>query len=387
MKSLDKAIKVVSILNKNGFEAYIVGGAVRDYLLRHKTNDIDITTSAKPRETSRLFKSIPTGVKYGTVTVLFQNEQFEVTTYRSETNYENHRHPEEVEFINEVLEDVKRRDFTINGLLMNEKKEIIDYVDGKNDLDNQIIRAIGNAYERFEEDALRILRACYFQSKLGFEIAEETLTAMDSKRHLLDEISKERVLEELIKMLRGRYVKKAFETILKTKLYEYLPGLEKGIRHALTLDENLFIDSFFALSFTLEGYVPNYYPFSRKHRHKYNMTCKLANEQVNFSPLSLYEYGLEINLLANKTNFILGKTTYQKNKIHEAYETLPLRSESELAIRADEITKLLNKKPAAWLGQLRREIVRLVINGELKNDKDELTNFILKEETREKYGF
>lgn len=386
MRSLEKAIKVVNILKKEGFEAYIVGGAVRDHLLGHKTNDIDITTNAKPRQTSRLFKTVPTGIKYGTVTVLFQNEEFEVTTYRSEKNYEDHRHPEEVEFINEVLEDVKRRDFTINGLLMNEQKEIIDYIDGKKDLENKVIRAIGVAEERFEEDALRMLRACYFQSKLGFEIAEETLVAMESKRHLIEKIAKERVLDELLKILRGRHVKMAFETILKTKLYEYLPGLEKGIRHALTLEENLFIDSFFALAFTMEGYVPNYYPFSLKHRHKYNMTSKLANEQIDYSSLSLYEYGLEINLLANKTNFILGKTNYQRNSIEKAYEELPLRSESELALRADEITKLLNKKPAAWLGQLRRELVRLVITGELKNDKDELKSFVLKDETREKYG-
>lgn len=227
MSTIKTAKGVLYELKKQGYEAYIVGGAVRDYRLRMPINDVDITTNAKPHQVSKIFRTIPTGIKYGTVTVKFKDEQFEVTTYRIDGEYNDNRHPDQITYSETVIEDVKRRDFTINGLLMNEKQEVIDYVDGEQDLKDKIIRTIGDPYKRFEEDALRMLRAFYFQSKLGFQIEKQTRDAIEALRDKLKNVSMERIVNELIKTIQGPHLKKALKSMVTTKVHEVLPGLKK----------------------------------------------------------------------------------------------------------------------------------------------------------------
>jgi tRNA nucleotidyltransferase (CCA-adding enzyme) len=228
MSTIRSAKKVLYELKKNGYEAYIVGGAVRDHLLNLPINDVDITTNAKPHQVSKIFRTVPTGIKYGTVTVLYGSETFEVTTYRIDGDYLDQRHPENITYSEKVEDDVKRRDFTINGLLMDEKSEITDFVNGRQDLTNKLIKTIGNPKDRFTEDALRMMRAFYFQSKLGFQIDKETREEIFNLRENLKSISIERITNELIKIMQGEHVKKAIKSIITTKVHEVLPGLEKG---------------------------------------------------------------------------------------------------------------------------------------------------------------
>lgn len=202
---------VLDILHKYNYEAYVVGGACRDYFLGKEPKDYDICSNATPEQMQEIalkenIRLIETGLQHGTVTFHIEDENIEVTTYRTDGEYENHRKPKNVEFVQDVVKDLSRRDFTFNALLYDPQVGFIDYFGGVEDLKNGIIRCIGNPEDRFEEDALRILRAIRFASKLDFVIEINTRKAIDKKEHLLQHISKERIQMELNQILSCGYV-------------------------------------------------------------------------------------------------------------------------------------------------------------------------------------
>ena len=197
---------IINRLNENGKSAHIVGGCVRDFLLSTQPHDYDITTSATPEEMKVIFadqKTIETGIKHGTLTVMYEGEPYEVTTYRVDGEYEDHRRPREVTFTASLSEDLARRDFTMNAICYNEKDGFVDMFFGIEDINARIIRAVGAPERRFEEDALRILRAIRFSSVLGFEIEESTAKSASEKAHLLSAVSVERIYTEWKKLLSG----------------------------------------------------------------------------------------------------------------------------------------------------------------------------------------
>lgn len=197
-----KVKKILDVLETAGYEAYAVGGCVRDSLLGRTPDDWDITTQAAPEKVKELFaRTVDTGLAHGTVTVLLSGEGFEVTTYRIDGEYEDGRHPKEVIFTASLKEDLKRRDFTINAMAYNPKTGIVDYFHGKEDLENKIIRCVGDPIERFTEDALRILRAVRFSAQLGFSIEEQTKKALRVIAPNLKLVSAERIQVELVKLL------------------------------------------------------------------------------------------------------------------------------------------------------------------------------------------
>ena len=378
MSDIKRAKIVLKELKKNGFEGYIVGGAVRDHLLHMPLTDIDITTNAKPHEVSKIFKKTkPTGIKYGTVSVYIGEDTFEVTTYRLENGYDDHRHPNDIVFSDSVIDDVSRRDFTINGLLMDETGLVTDHVGGQNDLNAKMIRTIGNPEDRFNEDALRILRAFYFQAKLGFQIDASTRAAISLHKSDLLKISSERVLTELIKTFKGPFLKRAVQSIVSTGVHEVLPGLQKGFEYINQQDEMPFVDAFFTLSFTLNEGVDPYWPFSNKHRHKYVVASDLANRYQRFDPMTLYTYGIDLCLLANKVNTILNRTKNQRNKIEKDFLELPVKSELDLVLKPFEMMKITGKKPGAWLKEVQQAMVLDILNKKLKNHKDDLKTYVL----------
>lgn len=205
------AVFALNTLEKNGFEAYLVGGSVRDYLMDMPLGDKDITTNATPEEVRGVFSGfrvIDTGFRHGTVTVLIDGEPIEITTYRTESKYGDNRHPDSVAFSKNFSDDVLRRDFTINGIGISADGSLRDEVGGKKDIENKIIRAIGAPDDRFSEDALRIMRAVRFASVLGFEIEKNTEKAVLEKRELLKNISAERKRDELLKLINGKNAEK-----------------------------------------------------------------------------------------------------------------------------------------------------------------------------------
>lgn len=225
--------QIIKTLNAAGYQGYAVGGCVRDSLMGRIPHDWDVTTNALPLQIKALFShTVDTGIKHGTVTVLFKNESggydgYEVTTYRVDGTYEDHRHPDSVNFTTNLKEDLKRRDFTINAMAYNDEDGIIDIFSGKEDLEKGIIRAVGNPDERFSEDALRIMRAVRFSAQLGFNVEEETLKEMEHHSKELENVSAERIYSELTKLLASEHPEKIL-TAYETKMTSiFLPEFDR----------------------------------------------------------------------------------------------------------------------------------------------------------------
>ncbi len=234
MKISEDAEKLINILSDNGCKAYAVGGCVRDYLLGKPEKDIDITTSAKPETVEEILKQnnikvIETGLQHGTVTAVLNGENYEITTFRKDGEYKDNRRPESVSFVDDVKEDLSRRDFTINAMAYNHKEGIVDLFGGKKDIDNKVIRAVGNADLRFKEDALRIMRALRFSATLCFDIEESTKKAIFDNMYLLDNIAKERIFTELKKLLAGDnalQVLDAYKEVIGVVIPELKPAFD-----------------------------------------------------------------------------------------------------------------------------------------------------------------
>ncbi|MGL4874207.1 MAG: CCA tRNA nucleotidyltransferase [Clostridium sp.] len=210
---------IIDTLYNKGFEAFIVGGCIRDSLLGLTPKDYDIATSALPEEVMSLFKrTIPTGLQHGTVTVILEKESFELTTYRTESTYVNNRRPESVSFVKNIKDDLSRRDFTINAFAYNSKEGLLDFFNGLDDLKNKTIRSVGDSNIRFNEDALRMLRAIRFSSQLNFNIAESTFDNITKNSSLISNISYERIRDEFCKILSSNNPKFGIELLLSSGL-------------------------------------------------------------------------------------------------------------------------------------------------------------------------
>ena len=282
---------IIDTLKEKGYDAYIVGGCVRDSLLNKEPSDYDITTSAKPEDIKKMFKkTIDTGIKHGTVTVLYYDKDgphtYEVTTYRVDGIYKDGRHPEDVKFVDDLKEDLRRRDFTVNAMAYNDEKGLIDEFDGIGDLNNKIIRAVGNPYERFNEDGLRLLRAIRFAAKLGFEIESNTKNAIPIVSKNLSLVSKERIQIELTKILTSAnpwYVKKIFDL-----------GLAKYICDGF---ENINIGK-----------------FEKELKIHIAYACLLYNEDESFAYKILRELKLDNSTISKVVLFLQNKKLFEEIK-------------------------------------------------------------------------
>lgn len=247
IKLPENAKKILDTIHEAGFEAYVVGGCVRDAILGREPGDWDITTNALPRDVKRLFKrTIDTGIEHGTVTVMFGKEGYEVTTYRIDGKYEDNRHPSEVTFTASLTEDMKRRDFTINAMAYNEEEGLIDRFGGIRDIEEGLIRCVGEPKERLLEDALRIMRAVRFSAQLGYTIEEKTKLAIKELAPTLKNISAERIQVELVKLLLSDHpeeMRTAYELgITKVILPEFdecMTTEQNNIHHAYNVGEHI----------------------------------------------------------------------------------------------------------------------------------------------------
>ena len=368
-------IDILKIFNKNGYEAYFVGGCVRDYLLGEEFSDIDITTNALPEEVKKIFrKSIDTGIQHGTVTILVNGEGYEVTTFRTEDEYTNHRAPEKVEFVSNLRDDLDRRDFTINAMALDSNGKLYDYHNGEKDLFSGVICTVNNPNDRFYEDALRMLRAFRFSSKLGFEIEKDTLEAIKKNAELIKFVSIERIVNEFKKLLRGKGNLRSLELLLDSKLNTYIPFLE----------EIEIIQDFSKCSFCQSLYI-----LSKINNISFDILkeLKLSNKEVKlikeFDKINTdFVRKIPLELILYKHNFedvVFVAEYYSYNNRNNIENCkLTINSFDEVDITSQEIISTIGEKPGPWIKSVVSELEHEILLNRLDNNRKDILDFLSK---------
>lgn len=384
---INAASEVISELHKHGYNAYIVGGAVRNLLLEKEVNDIDITTNCLPENIIKIFnRTVPVGIEHGTVIVLWHDFQFEVTTFRVDGEYIDHRRPEQVQFVTDLKSDLERRDFTINALALSETHEIIDYFDGQEDLINKEIRAVGNASHRFEEDALRMMRAIRFQSVLDFNIEENTMQAIDKLASTIALVSIERIVVEMKKLLLGMGVHRALNIFYRS-MHSYVPFFKEIKGNTMTYQILSPVNFTVYIAYIIycelnEGHdlTSRISDFKLSNQEKKRIKdCVLIFGYFNQPDMSLqaFVYRYDIDLIQNVYHFILNEKIVSDNlvditSIQNAKQQLPIQTRDELQIDGNVLMTYLNKEPGPWLKIILNKIELAVIEGRLSNRQENI---------------
>lgn len=358
---LDSALKILNKLNDCGYESYIVGGFVRDYLLGLESNDIDINTSARPKEVLEIFEDAELSSRdYGTVVVTRNGYRFEITTFRKDISYKDHRHPDEIVYINDLNEDILRRDFTINTICMDKDKNIIDLLSAKKDIKNKVIKTVGDPNIRFEEDALRILRAIRFSTSLDFKLSDDVVDAIKKNKHLLTKISYKRKKDELDKIFTSSNIESGIKMLL-----EY--GLDKDLELS-NLDKIVPSSGLIGIWSVLN--VVDKYPFTNNEKDLIKKVNELL-ELNEYDNMTLYTYGLYVCSVACDIKGL------DKKKITEAYNSLEIHSRSDLDITSEEIMDILNMESGKYLSDIYKDLVKEVVYNNIENKNDVLKYYII----------
>ena len=359
---LDVALKLLKEITSHSYKAYIVGGFVRDHLLGIESNDIDICTNATPKEIKEIFEdSCLPNEDYGSVIVERRGITFEITTFRKEIEYVDNRRPIEIKYIDDLYQDLLRRDFIINTLCMDDNGRILDYLGGKEDLSKHIIRTIGDATSKFSEDSLRILRAIRFATILDFSLDEEVKNSIIETKYLLKNLSYNRKKEELDKIFTSPNYKNGIKLLIELGLDKELeiPNLNK----ALESDTISLIGIWSILN------VTDIYPFNKNELElidKVNEVIKLDN----LDPYTLYKYGLYVNSVAGEIK------KHDIKKITEAYNDLVIKSKSEIDIDSECIMSILNQKPGKYIKDIYHDIEKEILYLRLDNNKEAICKYI-----------
>lgn len=393
IEAFKKAAPLLKKIEDAGFEAYFVGGSVRDYLLNKEIDDVDIATSATPEEVKNIFpKTIDVGIQHGTVIVIFNSVPYEITTFRAESDYEDFRRPKKVSFIRSLEEDLKRRDFTMNAIAMNRFGKIIDPFNGRKDLESHVIQTVGEPKDRFSEDALRMMRAVRFVSQLSFSIEENTLKALEEYGHLLKNISVERIAAEFDKILLGKNRKKAFSLLVESGLYKYMPKLEGKKEELLKFSKlpeiySLTVEEYWTLILYVFNVNENeIFPFmrqwkqstSRMKRVKSGMKWLNYRIENDWSEESLYEANEELAVSTEK----LYQTIHgykDESSIHNLKEKInqfPIHSRKDLKVSGKDLMDWFDKRGGPWVEQLFQKIEMGVLTGQVKNDEQSIREWL-----------
>jgi len=386
------AIPLLTKIEAAGFEAYFVGGSVRDYLLGKKIEDVDIATSATPEEMKKIFsKTIDVGIEHGTIIVLFNGIPYEVTTFRAEAEYVDFRKPKEVQFIRSLEEDLQRRDFTMNAIAMDKEGRFNDPFNGRKAIEDKVIQTVGKPEERFSEDALRMMRALRFFSQLDFEMEKDTKAALLSLGHLLENISVERKLAEFEKLLVGKNRNRALLTLTETGLFKYLPSmsmLQQPIQKAAKFhSEPLSLLEMWALLLALfDLYDKECLAFLKSWKmpvKKMKSITSLLNwlqyrQENNWTEITMYEAGNKMMIGAEKVFNVLQCREYDKHisSLMERYAALPIKQRSDLLVTGNDLYDWFKKQPGPWMKETIALVEKAVINNEVKNQNDSIREWL-----------
>ncbi|RAW18505.1 CCA tRNA nucleotidyltransferase [Paenibacillus taichungensis] len=405
--------QVLRTLNEKGYEAYWVGGCVRDELLERSVDDMDITTSASPEQVMELFADcIPTGLQHGTVTVRSGGFYFEVTTFRTESEYKDNRRPAAVQFVQDVKEDLQRRDFTMNALAMDRDGNIVDPFGGQSDIQDGRVRCVGSAAERFGEDALRMLRCVRFASVFDFKIAYNTWKGLVHQKDLLQHIAMERVRTEMVKMMAGPHPLRGLELLFRSQALEHVkaPINRERFNKALMFNMEQLMEENVLLRWSMILIAGRYtraeadallrkWTFSNDDRSRINgvlqveelirtvvqkqkdektlrsewivtvLSCgRQATEDWLIIQRLLPDGWRDQEVLHEEQIVVIqsqGSSWSQSMKVHEL---------KDLQITGENVVQLLGRKGGPWLGQLMKYLLRETAIGNIANQHDMLTN-------------
>lgn len=393
-KTLFEAAKpILETLQKHQYQAFYVGGAVRDYLMQKTIHDIDITTSATPDEIEAVFdKTIPIGREHGTINVVYNGDQYEVTTFRAEGEYEDHRRPNEVFFVRDLYEDVKRRDFTMNAIAMDVNYQIHDYFDGLKDIEQRLIKTVGDPAERFNEDALRIIRGLRFQSQLGFTLEKATFNGMHAHIADIAHLSIERIVIELKKLTLGQYVAQSFNNLKYFNAFNYIPFFKRFDLSKFTLEESISLSMLIAFLKAQQPDVDTQLSDLKMSNNEKKYITRLEHmlqqmpeiQSKKSLKLFVYDFGKEDILqvlsyerMLNSNNIInVSPLIFNVASINEISQKLPISSRKEMEINGKDILQVLDKPSGAWLKPILRQVECAILSGEVKNFKPELLKWV-----------
>ena len=386
-----EALPVMQQLVDAGYEAYFVGGSVRDMLLHKPISDVDIATSATPQEVKEIFShTVDVGIEHGTVMVIHHKEGYEVTTFRTEEGYEDFRHPDKVTFVRSLEEDLKRRDFTINALAIGIDDQLMDFFDGIGDLERQCIRCVGDAKERFNEDALRMFRAVRFVGQLGFQIEEKTKNAISLLKMNLSKVAVERMKVEFEKMIQSSFRKEALQLFVETGLYQACPLFDGKDEILLKLAEFplqemsilqawiLFIDELNLSDKEVTHLLKSWKSSNEQIRDVlvgYKTYRARKEEEWNFffAYACPYEVACEVEALLIAQD----KSTSMKG-LEETYHSLPIRSMNDIHLNGHDIIRILKlDKKGPIIGQVLKTVEKMILEQSISNDAEVLEMYVL----------
>ncbi len=392
-KSLfEQARPILEQIQDNGFEAYYVGGSVRDYVMGRNIHDIDITTSATPDEIESIFShTIPVGKEHGTINVVFNDQNYEVTTFRAEEDYVDHRRPSGVTFVRDLYEDLQRRDFTMNAIAMDTAYKLYDYFDGQQDINNRIIRTVGIAEERFQEDALRMIRCLRFQSQLSFDIAMETFEAMRTQMADIKFLSIERIVIELTKLMRGINVEESFNHLKSLKAFNYMPYFEQLDMNQINVTEPIDLELLIAIVSVKFDINYSLKPLKLSNRqvkdiNQYIQIMNALPSIITKEQLKMFVYDYDTNLIKNvmvaadvlKANDIQGHEPLIVNlqTIDETLHRLPMHNRKDMMVNGGVLMAHLNAKSGPWLKDVLRQIEIAIVTGKVSNEETEILKWV-----------
>ncbi|SDY98261.1 CCA tRNA nucleotidyltransferase [Thermoactinomyces sp. DSM 45892] len=384
---------VIQKLNESGYEAYLVGGCVRDLLQGRIPNDYDIATSATPSEVQALFaRSFATGLEHGTITVLWDQESVEVTTFRTEGVYKDHRRPSGVQFVRSLRDDLQRRDFTMNAMAMDLDGNLYDYFDGRIDLEKGMIRAVGTATERFGEDALRMIRAARFAAQFSFSIDPLIQEAMVYCKQDVKHLSVERIMTEMEKILGSPSPHIGFQVLLQTELFYHMPPLHHWQWDRQRVEERLnripshcqragkwvwFLLAFGTTADSVKSRTREC-KCSKKDSQYFQSIMEILTEwervkapDEKWMKQVFLRYGLEPVVESYYIQQALyHETGCKMEQLRDWWAEMPVKRVTDLSIQGNELISYIEKKPGPWVKWVLSELCRLVVVGEIPNQKE-----------------
>ena len=386
-----EALPVMQQLVDAGYEAYFVGGSVRDMLLHKPISDVDIATSATPQEVKEIFPhTVDVGIEHGTVMVIYHKEGYEVTTFRTEEGYEDFRHPDKVTFVRSLEEDLKRRDFTINALAIGIDDQLMDFFDGIGDLERQCIRCVGDAKERFNEDALRMFRAVRFVGQLGFQVEEETKNAISLLKMNLSKVAVERMKVEFEKMIQSFYRKDALKLFVETGLYQACPLFDGKGEILLKLAEFpikemsvlqawiLFVDELKLSDKEVTHLLKSWKSSNEQIRDVlvgYKTYRARKEEEWNF--FLAYDCPYEVACEVEQLLIVQDKSSSMEG-LEATYHSLPIRSMNDIHLNGHDIIRILKlDKKGPIIGQVLKTVEKMILEQSISNDAEVLETYVL----------